>query len=236
MAAYSNRAAANQLSGNTGEADLRYTGQNATIAPTSSTGNNRIVYPPNATSASEASMSSTASQAFSLKQIDVAVRQAKEANPLIRPIKINGVDKYVCFMTPSQVFSLRTTVSTTEPVWYNQNTARIQGGEMDNAIFNGALGEYNNVILHEWARLGVSPNNTIVHRAVFCGAQGMSAAFSRDTPSMGRLDWNEESFDHGRQHAIKTGSTFGFKKTQFENSSGTTVDYGVIVLPSVFVA
>ncbi len=227
------QAAANQLSGNTDEADLKYTGQNATIAPTSGTGNTRIIA---ALADSEASMSSTANQGFTLNLIDLAVKQAKTADPLIRPIKVNGMDKYVVFLTPSQVFQLRTTVSTTAPNWYNQNTARIQGGEMDNAIFNGALGEYNNVIIHEWARLGVSPGNVLAHRAVFCGAQALGVSYSRETPSMGRLDWNEESFDHGRQHAVKSGSIFGFKKTQFANKLGTTVDYGTIVLSSVFTA
>ena len=46
-------------------------------------------------------------------------------------------------------------------------------------------------------------------------------------------DWFEETFDLGRQQAIKSGTIYGVKKSQVVNSASATVDYATITLSSM---
>ncbi|MBU0471744.1 MAG: N4-gp56 family major capsid protein, partial [Nanoarchaeota archaeon] len=71
--------------------------------------------------------------------------KAQLANPKIRPIKINGVNHYVLFLHPWQVADLKLNASSK---WYAaQKEAQVRSGQ--NPIFTGALGIWDNVILHE---------------------------------------------------------------------------------------
>jgi len=92
----------NQLAGNTGQADTRYTGSNATVAPTSTADANgitRILFGGDATAnTTEGSISTT--ETFRLNYIDRCVNRAKAAKPLIRPVKVQGDDYYVMFLHP----------------------------------------------------------------------------------------------------------------------------------------
>ena len=229
----------NQLAGNTGQSSLKRTGNNAAIAPTSTTGNTRMIIGPISSPAdAEASLSSTASQSFQLPMIDRAVKIAKTATPLIRPIRVDGVDRYVLFISPGQLETLRTDVEATRSriSWENIHRSALQGGEVsNNPIFTGAIGMYNNTIIHESTRLP-TVGSVGARRAVFCGAGAAAMAFGKETPGMSRLDWHEESFDHGRQHSVKTGSIYGLKKLQFTNRADVLVDYGTIVLTTMEVA
>ena len=130
---------ANQLTGNTGQTDVLYTGLNATTAPSSGTGADRrwlIRQQDDETDHStEASLSS--SDTFSLKLLDRAVAIAKTASPLIRPIKVGSQSYYVAFLHPYQVKDLRTSTNTGD--WLDIQKAAMGGGDvMDNPIFTGA--------------------------------------------------------------------------------------------------
>jgi N4-gp56 family major capsid protein len=212
----------NQLTGNTLQTDQRYTGLQATIAPTTAqlliqgqTSENSI----------------TSSDTATLTLIDRAVATAKTLSPVIRPIMVNGKPMYVAFFHPYQVYNLRTSGSTAGQ-WFDIQSKAMQGGDVeDNPIFTGALGVYNNVILHEAFRLpnaqtsgGASKANT--KRAVFCGAQAAVFAVGQKEDAE-KPNWVEQLFDYGNQLGVAGGMIAGLKKTQFNSA-----DFGTIVLSS----
>jgi N4-gp56 family major capsid protein len=176
---------ANQICGNTGVSDTRYTGNQATVAPSST----RIVYP-NSSRNSEATINS--SDTFTLSMIDKAVETARTASPMIRPLRINGSEYYVAFLHDYQVTDLRTNTSSGQ--WLDLNRAAMQGGKIeDNGILSGALGIYNGVLLYRWNRIPVAPSSAAagagnVRRAVLCGAQAAMLAFGQDN-SESKFTW-----------------------------------------------
>jgi len=219
----------NQLTGNTGVSDTKYTGHNATVAPSAA----NIIYADGQTT--EATVAShSASAIMSLKYIDYAVAKSKTATSVpIRPLKINGESKYVLFLHPFQVVDLRT--STTTGQWLDIQKAALQGGQISkNPIYTGALGEYNGCIIHESTRIPrttnaasfTSTNLEGVYRAVFCGAQAATLAFGQDS-SENKMDWVEEKFDFGNQLGVAAGMIWGAKKTVFNSA-----DFGTIVIPT----
>ncbi len=209
----------NHICGNTGQADTKYTGHNATVAPSSTSNNSRWLFA-GGTNSTEASLSTI--ETFQLSYIDRAVTAAKTATPVLRPIKVGGKDKFVMFLHPYQVYALRTDATSGRITWYNTQASRVEGGEMDNPIFNGALGEYNNVILHESVRVPAVTTN--VRRAVLCGAQAACIAYGQDAAD-GNFSWYEELFDYGNQLGVEAGMIWGLKKTQFNS-----IDFGTIVV------
>jgi N4-gp56 family major capsid protein len=137
----------NQITGNSGQGDVRFTGLQTCTAPDSG----HAVYP--GSEASEASLSNTTSNRFSLALIDKAVEKGKLAVNYLRPVRIGSNDYLVAFLHPYQVTSLRQSLSGSTQ-WADIQKAAIQGGEItDNPIFTGALGLYNGAILHESVRI-----------------------------------------------------------------------------------
>jgi N4-gp56 family major capsid protein len=159
----------NQLAGYTAQADTLYTGHNVTVAPST----NRWFMPGDtdedslqaATAAKEASMASvSASYPFRLAHIDYLVKEAKapaSGNTIIRPIRSGGAEYYVMFVSPEQALELRTHVEANKITWFEVQKSAMQGGRVDNnPIFTGAMGVYNNVVLHESTRMPFGANGT----------------------------------------------------------------------------
>ena len=225
----------NQLAGISGETRAVYNGFNTPLDPSSSSAGNtnaqRIIYGAGAAGQShttENSLSSGTADNFSLTCLDVAVNVAKRTSPLIRPVKVGNQDYYVCFIHPDQARSLRTTTSTGG--WLDIQKAAMMGGEVnDNPIFTGALGVYNNVVLHENRRVPLAPNTTRVRRAIFCGAQAGLMAYGKGYSERG--DWIEEYFDYQRRFGVSWQTIFGMKKTRFNGS-----DFGSLVISTTATA
>jgi len=214
----------NQLCGNTAQPDLVYVGFNAAVAPDA----DHITYFDSG-STSEGSISASTVAEFNLNAIDSAVEKAKLAKNALRPININGKKHYAMFIHPYQVTSLRK--RTASGLWQDIQKSAIQGGETTgNPLFTGALGMYNNVVLHESTRIPVSPTNANVRRAVLCGAQAASIAFGR---GYGKevFTWVEELFDYKNKLGVAAGCQAGMVKTRFNGS-----DYGTVVVPTYAVA
>lgn len=208
----------NQICGNTGQTDTRFTGNNATTAPDA----NHIVYPNSTTTETEVA-SASASNAMKLSYINAVVEKAKTISPKVRPLRINGEEKYVLFMHPYQVTDLRNNTSTGE--WLDIQKAAIQGGNISkNPIYTGALGEFNGVILHESTRVQTVTSG--VYRAVLCGAQSAVLAVGQGG-STNKMSWVEELFDYKNQLGVSAGLIHGIKKTVFNSA-----DFGTIVLPT----
>ena len=203
----------------------KYTGQNASLAPSS----NRHFWSEDGTSADEGLDSTGDNMALSL--IDDMVTEAKLASPLIRPLKYQGEDLYVMFLHPRQVRDLRTD-ATAAGSWFDIQRARLEGGEgaKQNPIFNGSLGMYNNVVLHESSRVTQGVNSSTgaaistVRRAPFCGAQAVGLAFGKGD-AWEAWNWAEESDDYGNQLGVGAGYIGGLKKLRYNSE-----DFGTMVL------
>lgn len=214
----------NQICGYTAQTDTRYTGMNSAVAPS------RHIIPDSPTTSHTAEVSLSTTQTFQLAYIDRAVTVAKTGTtgttPILRPIRVNGADKYVMFLHPFQTFQLRTDATSGRITWFDAQRSRVQGGEMDNPIYNGALGEYNNVILHESTRVtyGVTSAaaETDVRRAVLCGAQAALMATGQDN-SPTKMTWEEELFDYGNQLGVSAGMIWGLKKAVFNSTDFATI-------------
>jgi N4-gp56 family major capsid protein len=216
----------NQLCGMSNLADDRYYGFNTPTAPDLdhvTFGNSGVL---GATLAGgEGSLSATTVARMNLTFIDTAVEKAKLAKNALRPFNVGGKKAYVMFLHPYQVTSLRTNTATGQ--WQDIQKAAISGGQTtDNPIFTGALGYYNNVVLHESTRIPTSPNNSSVKRAVLCGAQAASIAFGRGY-GKNTFSWKEELFDYDNQLGVAAGCQAGMTKTRFDSS-----DYGTVVVPT----
>jgi N4-gp56 family major capsid protein len=214
----------NQLCGNTAQADTRFTGNQVAIAP--DLAHKKFV---NSNETTDASISTTS--LFSLTVLDKALEAAVTSTPLIRPIKYQGENMYVAFIHPVQVTDLRTSTSTGQ--WLDIQKAAMTGGRVnDNPIFTGALGVYNNIVLHSAFRIpqavnastGLAISNT--RRAVFCGAQAAVMAYGQNNQD-GEMTWVEELFDYGNQLGVSAGLIFGIKKMVFNSA-----DFGTITLPT----
>ena len=222
----------NQLAGNTVQTDTRYTGSNATVAPST---NNLIRVGTSATT-TDGSLSTV--DIFTITTLDRAVAKAKTLNdsgqPNIRPIRYKGQDKYVAFLHPYQVYDLRRTATANTVTWWEINRSALSGGREEGAdnIYRGSLGEYNNVVLHESARVPLCCDTTTpvanTRRAIFCGAQAAIMATGRDTDTPGeKMSLRTEEFDYGNQVGVSAGLIWGIKKAIFNSN-----DFGVITMHS----
>ena len=208
----------NQLGGNTAETRTKFTGHNSTTAPSS----NNIVYP-NGLDTEAKVASASASNVMKLSYIDNLVEKAGTISPLIRPIKLNGENKYVLFLHDYQVTDLRTNTSSGQ--WLDIQKAAMAGMKSsESPIYTGALGEYNGVVIHKSNRV---PTVTAgVYRAIFCGAQAGVIGFGQEG-GPNKMSWVEELFDYGNQLGVSAGMIWGAKKTVFNSQ-----DFGVLVLPT----
>lgn len=214
----------NQVCGNTAVAD-KLAGNNAAVAPDA----NHFVYPTGDTSESDVN-SGTAT--FTMAQLDYAVERARtlSTNP-IRPIVIDGEEKYVAFLHPYSVTDLRTSSTTGD--WKDIQKAAMQGGQISkNPIYTGALGEWNNVILHQSTRVPAAPSLANVRRNILCGAQAATIAFGKGY-SGGEMSqrWVEKEFDYDNQIGVSSAWIWGLKKTRFNSA-----DFATLVMPSYAIA
>lgn len=223
----------NQLAGIDTETRGVYNGFNAPLAPSSASAGNanaqRIIYGGPGGHATENSLSASGTaDVFDIKYLDVAVNIAKRTSPLIRPIRVGAQEYYVCFIHPDQTRDLRQ--NTNSGSWLDLQKAAMSGGAIeDNPIFTGALGVYNNVVLHENRRVPLAPGTTTVRRAIFCGAQSAVMGYGKGYNKRG--DWIEDTFDYERRFGVSWQTIFGMKKARFNGA-----DFGTIVISTRAVA
>lgn len=225
----------NQLAGNTAQTDTKYTGFNSTVAPSS---NNLIWVNANVATGDE---SNSTIDTFTTAMLDRALTRAKtmdaQGQQIIRPIKVDGQEKFVAFLHPYQTYSLRREATANTVTWWEVNRSALQGGLSEAAknLYRGSLGEYNGIILHEsnYIPLGVNSSTSAAvantRRAVFCGAQSAIFATGRENANMPdqRMSYVEEEFDYQNQLGVSAGMIFGLTKTRFNSK-----DFGTIVMSS----
>ena len=207
--------------------DTAYSGLQASTDPITATDTDHYHLPEGQTT--EAGVASkSASAVFKLTLLDRVVTKAKTISPVIRPIALRGTKYYVCFLHPLQVEDLRTGTATGQ--WRDIQLGAIKGGDItENPIFTGALGVYNNVILHENTRVptaNTTPSAGGVRRAIFCGAQAVGMAFGMGYGE-GRFSWVEEVFDYENKLGVSAGAIFGMKKGRYNSK-----DFSTIIIPT----
>lgn len=213
----------NHLCGYSLQTNTLFTGNNATVNADTT---HKIFF---TGQTDETSISTT--DVFNLTLIDRAVERAATITPMIRPIKMGGDEFYAMFLHDYQVTDMRT--STSSGQWLDIQKAALSSGQRfaDNPIWTGALGVYNNVILHKANRVTTGITNAgadlpNVRRAVLCGAQSAAIAYGGYT-SGNEVDWVEESFDYGNQLGVSAGMIYGIKKIRFN-----ALDFGTIIVPT----
>lgn len=230
----------NQVCGNTLQTDVRYTGLNATIAPSAT----RIIR--QSGRASDDLL--VAGDTFSLNLLDAAKEAAITATPKIRPATFSGgtmgmggkrdynntlTDRYVAYLHPYQITDMRVNTSTGQ--WMDIVKAMNMGSGNRNPIYSGAVGEYNSIVIRSSFDMpyGISAAGVVVTtaiRGVLLGGQAAMMAFGQDN-GPNKYRWNEELFDHKRRLEVSAWTIHGLKKTTYNS-----VDYGTIVIATYAVA
>ena len=172
----------------------------------------------------------TSSDVFTVDLIDAAVENAKIGSNMIRPLRIGGQPKYVMYLHPYQVTSLRTNSSAGQ--WKDIQLAALSGDASSrNPIYTGALGEYNGVVLRVSQDIPLGCNSATpttavasTRRAVLLGAQSAVCAYGQGG-SANKYRWNEELLDHKRKLEVSAWAIMAMKKTVFNGS-----DFGSIVV------
>ncbi len=209
----------NQLAGNSGQTDTKYTGMQSALAPDS----NHVIYADGHSATS--TMTATSACQFSLALVDQCVLKAGTLTPPIRPVNTGDAQSdYVMFVTPEHHYDMRRNTSTME--WADVQKAALQGGQISkNKIFTGAIGLWNKTIMHEsfFLPTTTSAGNSTIGTAVFCGAQAGIMAFGRDGGNKNRMSWKEKLFDYDNQLGIKAGVIGGLKKTRYNSADFATI-------------
>lgn len=220
----------NHVCGYTPQTSMKYAGNNAITAPT------RQIWTESGTSADE---NLDSNDTFQLKYVDYAREMAETDASPVRPINVTGVDggrdieggRYVMYLHPYQITDLRTDAGTGQ--WLDIQKAALSGGNQSkNPIYDGALGEYNGVILRKANHVTQGVNSstgaaiTTVRRAVLLGAQSACVAFGQGNGA-NTFNWNEELIDHKRKLEVSMLTMWGLKKTKFDGE-----DFGSVVVSS----
>ncbi len=199
--------------------DPGYTGYAGNPLQAPDTGH--IVYGGNATAFNNIG----ADDAMDLRVVDRCVTKAQTSGGgasgkiRIRPIRINGENKYVMCMHPFQEHALRT--NTTTGQWLDIQKIASQRGK-SNPIYTGSMGEYRGVVLHSHQAIirfndaGVDSLQPAA-RAAFMGRQALLNAYG--SPGQGlRFDWFEETEDRGNQVVITSSTIKGTKAAWFKGA------------------
>jgi N4-gp56 family major capsid protein len=155
---------------------------------------------------------------------------AMVATPKIKPLRINGQYYYVMFVHPFQAYDLKRDEE------FRQAQREAQSRGKDNPIFSGAIGIWDNVIIHQneyvpFLDVSAAGHNFAAaasgtdflvdtYRAIFCGQQAAALAKCKDDTG-----WVEKYFDYDNKTGFKTGLICGIQKIQYNSK-----DYGCMVL------
>ena len=162
---------------------------------------------------------------MTLAIIDRAVAKAETTDPMIQPVIVDGEPHFIMLMHPFDAYNLRTNTSTGQ--WMDIQKALVQKQGTQNAIFTGALGIYNDVILHKHRRVvrfdaavdtGVAASTFAVDgsRCLFLGAQ--AGVIAHGSPGEGnRYKWHTELEDRGNVLMVDFGAIYGIKETTFNS-------------------
>jgi N4-gp56 family major capsid protein len=156
---------------------------------------------------------------MTLALISKAVAYAKKATPKIIGTPAGGRKWYVCVMSPDQEFDLKER----DAAWSQAQREAMQPGP-DNPLFTGAIGRWNNTILHVHERVptstawgGSTPPVLAGAEAGFFGVGCAGIAYAK------RKVWNEKTFDYGNKVGFCIGAIYGMTKAVFNSADNAFV-------------
>lgn len=157
--------------------------------------------------------------------IDKMITKAKTISNPIRPIRQDGKEFYVLFISDEQAYDLRTQSNS---VWFSIQQSLIEGGYAERSgIFTGAIGMWNGAVIHSTNRIknGIqsSATTSASKRAVLAGAGAITLAFGKAiSTEMGEnsvpMKVAEESFDYGEERGICGKLVGGLKSAVFDST------------------
>lgn len=152
-----------------------------------------------------------------------------QGTPKIQPIQVEGGEHFVYLMNPWDEYNLRTNTSTGQ--WLDIAKAAAASEGRKSPIFSGAMGMYNNIILHcHQATIRMNDygagSNIEASRNLFIGRHALEFA-SGTTGDGFSIDWHEESDDRGEILVVDTGAIYGMCRTDYE-IDGVRKAFGVI--------
>jgi len=135
----------------------------------------------------------------------------------IRPVNVEGKKMYVMVISPLAGRDLRDDTD-----WKNaQLNANVRGS--DNPLFSGAIGIWDNVIIHEHENVKISGTGAAsanVAHNLFLGAQAGAFAVAQET------EWAEDpTIDYYNQVGFATSMIYGIEKSTFNGE-----DFGMITI------
>jgi len=168
-----------------------------------------------------------------LMDIDYAKEKAGTISPMIRPCLIDGDEFYVACFHDYALTDIKISANTNATIkWAEiQQYANVRG--LQNPIFKGTNGVYNNVIIDNSTRI-YSPTSN-VRRNLFLGAQaGVFAIGNAYKPIVQKrvgkdnlMSWYEEVDDYGNETGVAVGMVFGIKACRFNSKN-----HGCMVITS----
>lgn len=161
----------------------------------------------------------TATDLFTPSLIGKAKRIAQMSDVPIRPVKVNGTNHWVMIIDPYQARDLKA-----NDEWRKaQESANIRGEK--NPIFSGALGMWDNVIIHEneqVIRKAEGASSAMIGHALFLGAQAAVMAKAKET------SWKEKKFDYDNKVGFAIAQMFGIEKSKYKINGSTDTDFACI--------
>jgi N4-gp56 family major capsid protein len=147
-----------------------------------------------------------------------AVTGGNRTQTPLRPVMVGGKKHYILLIHPDNAYDLKE-----DTTWQTaQQNANIRGN--GNPIFEGALGMWDNVIVHEHENVPIVTNfgsgaNVAGSKCIFLGAQSLLWAWGE------RPKVVEKKFDYDNECAYSMGMIYDVAKPVFNS-----LDYGSMAL------
>ena len=129
-------------------------------------------------------------------------------------VKVNGKDHWVMIIHPYMARDLKL-----DTVWLEaQKHANVRGE--DNPIFSGALGVFDNVVIHEHENISITTTGATsapVGHALMLGAQAGALAVAQET------NWAEKTFNYGKSAGFEVDTILGVGKSKFNSVDFATI-------------
>lgn len=156
----------------------------------------------------------TATDLFTTDLIGKAKRIAQLSNPKIRPVMVKGKPHWVMIIHPYQSRDLKN-----DEKWLNaQKYANVRGE--DNPIFSGALGVWDNVVIHEHENISITKtgaSSAAVGHSLMLGCQAAALAVAQET------NWEEKKFNYNKSTGFEVDTILGVGKSVFNEVDFATV-------------
>lgn len=154
---------------------------------------------------------------FTLALISKAVAYAKKATPKIIGTPAGGRRWFVVVISPDQEFDLKER----DAAW-SQAQREAQKPGPDNPLFTGAVGRWNNTLIHVHERIPTSvlwgaTTNLPGAEAGFMGVGCAGIAYAK------RKVWDEKTFDYGNKVGFCIGAIYGMTKAVFNAADNAFV-------------